>query len=125
MVNDARVGKPALRVAWPGDLEGNKDLFAGVQRANKVLSEELGRSKGLVIADWKLVRDDQNRSILELILTDAFTKSQVTETFVPDEFRNDAHLGSRFHRMWGNLLQARSDGQIKRLEELVAQEEGT
>jgi hypothetical protein len=115
----------ALRVAWPGDLEANKELFAGVQRANKVLGEELGRSRGFVTADWKQVRDGQDVSLLELTLTDLFTRSQVSERFNPDELRNEANLGRRVHRLWGRLLEARSESQIKRLEELVTQEEGS
>ena len=116
------VEESALRVAWPGDLEGDKELFAAVQKANKVLGEELGRSKGFVAADWKLLRDGQDGPSLELTLTDLFTRSQVAERFAPDEFRSEAHLGGRLHRMWGDLLRARSEGQIKRLEELIGEE---
>jgi hypothetical protein len=118
------VKESALRVAWPGDLEENKELFAGVQRANKLLEEELGRSKGFVTADWKQVPDSENRTLLELTLTDLFTRSQVTERFDPDELHNEIHLWNRFHRMWGNLLQDRTEHQIRRLEELVGQQEG-
>jgi hypothetical protein len=118
------VEESTLQVSWPGDLEGNKELFDGVQRTNRVLENELGRSKGLVTAGWNLNRDSQNRALLELTLTDRFTKSQVIEKFAPEEFRSDLHLGNRIHRMWGHLLRARSEGQIKRLEELVSREEG-
>lgn len=117
------VEESALRVSWPGDLEGNKEQFDGVQRTNRVLENELGESKGLVTADWCLIPESQNRTLLELTLTDRFTKSQVSEQFAPEEFRSDLQLGNRIHRMWGRLLQARSEGQIKRLEELVSQEE--
>jgi hypothetical protein len=119
-----KVEESTLRVSWPGDLERNKELFEGVETANRVLAEELGRSKGFVSAEWKLIQDSRNRPLLELSLTDLFTRSQVIEKFADDEFRSEAHLGGRFHRMWGHLLQARSDGQIKRLEALAEPEEG-
>lgn len=118
------VEESALRVTWPDNLEENQELFAGIQKANKVLGEELGRSKDFVTANWKLDRDGQNRILLELTLTDLFTKCLAMGKFAPDELRYETQLGSRIHRLWGQLLQARSDGQIKRLKDLVEQVEG-
>jgi hypothetical protein len=114
----------ALRVTWSNDLEGNKELFAALENANSILGEELGRSKEFVTADWKLARDSRNRTLVELTLTDQFTRSEVIEKFDADEFRNETHLEKRLHRLWGHLLQRRSDGQLKRLEELVSQQVG-
>ena len=114
----------ALRVAWSGDLEGNQELFAGVQRANQVLEEELGRSTELVSADWRLIRNSQDRPLLELTLTDLFTRSQVLEKFDAGEFRSKAHLADRIHQMWHNLLSARTEGQIRKLKELGDLDEG-
>src|SRR5438552_574965 len=116
------VADVALQVTWADDLEKDGELFTAVQGANKVLEEELGRSVGLVTANWRPVRDNRNRSLLELTLTDVFTKSQVAERFAPDDLRNTAQVGSRFHRLWGNLLQARSEAQIQRLRELASEE---
>ena len=113
-----------LTVSWRGDLEANRELFAGVQRANKALEEEVGRSAAFVTADWNTVRDSEGRTLLELTLTDRFTRSQAIEKFDPDELRGEEGLVSRIHRMWGRLLQDRSDRQIKRLEELAIGEEG-
>jgi hypothetical protein len=113
-----------LRASWSGDLETHKGLFAGVRKANQLLEQELGRSTAFVTAEWKLVRDRMDRILVELTLTDVFTQSKAAERFAPDEFANEGHLAGRLHRLWGVLLQARSDGQIRRLEELVRQEEG-
>ena len=116
------VAEFALQATWSGDLQANNELFALIQRANKVLEEELGRSKRLATADWRLVHDGRSRPLLELTLTDIFTKSQVTGSFSPDEFRNDDHFSRRIHRLWGELLQARTESQIKSLLELASQE---
>jgi hypothetical protein len=119
-----RFEESALRVTWTNDLEGNKELFAGVQKANTILGEELGRAKGFITGNWKLERNNQNHAFIELTLTDLFTRSEVRENFDADELRNEAHLQDRFHRMWGRLLHCRTDAQLKRLEELVGQQEG-
>src|SRR5437762_1325016 len=94
----------ALKVSWTGDLQANKDLFASVQKANRVLGEELGRSKPFVTVDWHLRRDQQDRPVIELKLTDRFTDRAVIEKFAPEEFLDDVHLENRIHRMWGALL---------------------
>jgi hypothetical protein len=118
------VDEAVLRVDVPAELQANQDLFAWVQRANKTLGDELGRAKGFVTADWKVVRNSATRPLLELTLTDVFTKSQVTEAFDPHQARNETYLGNRIHRLWGHLLEARSDRQIRQLEELAKQQEG-
>jgi hypothetical protein len=106
-----------LRGNWPGDFERDQEL------GKKLLREELGASEIKITDEWKPAWG-QNRPLVELTLTDLFTRSQVSETFAPDEFLDEAHLGDRIHRLWGRLLQARTDGQIKRLRELISQEQG-
>ena len=114
------VDELVLRGTWPDDLKKNQELV------KKLLREELGASEIKVTDDLKLAKNGQNRPVVELTLTDHFTKNQVSETFAPDEFLDEAQLGNRIHRLWGRLLDARLDSHVKRLRELSiqAQEEG-
>lgn len=115
---------PVLHVAWPDDLEQNPELFACVQSATKALEEELGRWKGLVTADWKTIRDRPNRVLLELTLTDRVTGRQVSDLLRTDEIRDEAQLGRRIHELWGRMLRALFDEQLRRLQEFAGQLEG-
>ncbi len=113
-----------MRIGWPGDLEQNRKLLEGVTLANQLLSLELGKSQASAAADWTHVHDHLGRPLLQLTLTDLFTKDQVIERFAYEEFGDRKHLEARMHRMWGNLLRARSGALLKSLEELIVRSGG-
>jgi hypothetical protein len=93
--------------------------YALLQQATKRLEEVLGPSAELVSAEWTQGQDARGRIIYTLTLSD-FT-GQVSATFAPEELQSPNHLRIRLLDLCGDLLQARSDAQMKKLKQLVAE----
>jgi hypothetical protein len=89
------------------------DLLALVSSANRVLSEVLGASAGLVSAEWDRTEDARGRPIVTLRLSD-FTGA-VTGTFAANELRSYPVLRNRLYSLWGDLLQVRNHRQLQEL----------
>lgn len=109
----------AMVIKWPNDLELDKKLFEGINKASELLRAELGRSQASATAEWIRVNGGAGRPVLQLKLTDLFTQNHVTEQFTDEEFGDRRQLENRLHRMWGNLLRARSGGIVKSLESII------
>jgi hypothetical protein len=114
----------AMVIKLPDNLEQDRKLFEGVTAANELLRLELGRSQGSVTAEWTRVDDALGRPLLQLRLTDLFANEQVVEQFASEEFGDRRKLETRIHRMWGDLLRARSNGLLKSLEGIITQSGG-
>src|SRR3954452_21327058 len=83
-----------------------------LQHATKRLEEVLGPSAGEVSAEWDRSQDERGRLVYTLKLS-GFAR-EVSATFTPDELRSPSHLRSRLLDLWGDLLQAHSDAQVKK-----------
>ncbi len=82
-----------------------------VEQANRRLEEVLGPSASLVCAEWDRGEDSFGREVLVLRLTDS--SSSVIATFDSNEMQQPDRLQDRFRRMWGDLLQSRSQRQLE------------
>ena len=89
------------------DIGSDDKLGEKVEQANAVLAELLGPSVGTTNVEWSVQRDPAR---ITLRLSD--WTGDVLRTFKPGEFDNPWLLRSRLHRIWGDLLQARSDRQL-------------
>jgi hypothetical protein len=89
-----------------------------LQQATKRLEEVLGESAGLVSAEWDRSQDTRRRILYTLKLSD-FT-GQVSANFAPDELESPSHMRFCLLGLWGDLLQKRSDEQVKKLQQLVS-----
>ena len=72
-----------------------------------------------VEAGWDAVQDDEGRTLYRLTLKD-FTGAVFTD-FSPDELKIPMHLHFRIHRLWGELLQIRSEQLHQETKVLLAQ----
>ncbi len=99
---------------WGQDLEL-------LQQATKRLEEVLGASTPLVSAKWDQGADDRGRTFYTLTISDF--DGEVSAQLAADELQSPRHLRSRFLGLWGDLLQARSDKQVRKLQEMVTQED--
>jgi hypothetical protein len=88
-----------------------------LQQANNRLRDVLGPSGDLVTATWDRELDQRDRVYYALTVQD-FTGA-VSTKFAPDELRNADHLQVRLYRLWGDLLQVRSDEQHRKVQQLV------
>jgi len=70
------------------------------------LDLELGPSGDRVSASWRLLRDEGNRRIIILELSDGEVKTY--DVFTPDDLKKDSHAGLEMVRVWGKLLKGQS-----------------
>jgi hypothetical protein len=92
-----------------------------LQRATSRLEEVLGPSAGLVTAEWERGQDERGRILYTLKLSDQ--SGDVSTTFSADELRSPSKVRSRLLELWGDLLQMRSDAQVRKIQQLVTQGE--
>lgn len=90
-----------------------------LREATNRLEEVLGPSAALVSAEWSQSQDARGRAFYTLTVADF--SGRVSATFAPEELRSPSRLRSRLLDLWGDLLQAHSDAQMKKLQQLVAE----
>jgi hypothetical protein len=98
-----------------------KDLLARAQQRTLQLEEILGQSASLVAAEWDNSEDAEGRPVVTLRLGD-FTGS-VTTVFDPKELESSPQMNQRLYRLWGDLLQVRSQQQLRELQEAGSPED--
>jgi hypothetical protein len=107
-------------------IRNKADLDATVDRATRLLEEQLGPSAAGARAQWTFSQDDRGRDVVGLNLSD-WTGS-VGYRFAPIELKDEAHMRLRLHRLWGDLLQVSAhhslDSQIWSLNHGVTNSEG-
>ncbi len=110
-----------MNVTYQEKVKQGDDGIVRLQQATSRLEEILGPSAALVSAEWSQSQDTRGRTLYTLTLSD-FT-GRVSASFAPKELRSSHHLRLRLLDLWGDLLQARSDAQMIKLQKLVAQGE--
>lgn len=93
--------------------------YSLIQQATNRLNEILGSSAGLVTGEWDRQTDKAGRTLYRLTLKD-FTGCVCTE-FTPEELRNPLYVHVSLYRLWGDLLQRRSDKQHKVVQAMLGQ----
>jgi hypothetical protein len=84
-----------------------------LQQATRRLEEAVGQSTGPVTGQWDRTEDDKGRTLYTLHLKD-FT-GEVMGRFAPDELRSPEQTSYRMYRLWGDLLQVRTQKQLEEL----------
>ncbi len=94
-----------------------------LQQATKRLEEVLGSSADLVTAEWDRTEDARRRIQYTLTLRDS--TGEVRASFSASELSFDDYVRSRLNRLWGDLLQIRSDEQHRKVLQLLSEMEGS
>ena len=105
-----------MNVKYTDETKQPGEALGLLQQATQRLAEVLGSSAEVVNAEWDRGQDERGRPLYTLRLSD-FTGA-VSARFDPDELRSP-NLRGRFLGLWGDLLQIRSDHQVKKLQQLV------
>ena len=92
---------------------------ARIARAVRLLEDELGPSRDHVAADWIVNRDNQGKEVFELRVIDSAESDSARSRFTHEELGDEELVRSRIHRLWGDILQARSHKQLERLHRMV------
>jgi len=106
-----------MRVNIAERIKQTPELASALDNTTQLLEEELGPSSGGVAAEWTFNDDDPDRPVFVLTISDYTGK--VTTKFAPYDLRNPAQMQIRLHRLWGDLLQVRSNKQVEKLKKLV------
>jgi hypothetical protein len=101
-------------------IQADPSLLLSIRRANELLDIEVGRSAGLVSAAWSLLRDDRDRPLVRLVISD--WSGHADAVFTPDDLKNMDRLQGRMIRLWGDLLQIRSHQLLSDLQATAAPE---
>lgn len=104
-----------MKQTYGNRIRQSAELLTLAKQANSRLEEMLGSSANLVAAEWDRSEDATGRSIVTLRLSD-FT-GFVTTAFDPQELASPSQISRRLNRLWGDLLQVRSDVQFRQLQE--------
>jgi hypothetical protein len=102
-------------------IQADPSLLLSVRRANELLDVELGRSAGLVSAAWSLLRDDRDRPLVRLAISD-WTGTADT-VFTPADLGDGDRLWDRLNWLWGDLLQVRSHKLIEKMQATSSSDE--
>ena len=100
-----------------GEKAKTADGFGSLQQATQWLEEIVGQRDDPVTAEWDRAEDAGGHAWFTLTLSD-FTAS-VRAQFAREELPLPKHIRMRLRDLWGDLLQARSNAQVKKLQELV------
>jgi hypothetical protein len=102
-----------MNITYTDSAKQTGEGTALLQQVTNQLEEILGPAAARVKAEWDRQTDAKGRLLFILSLTD-WTGS-VRADFAPDELRSADHLRYRLHRLWGDLLQVRSQKQLEQL----------
>ncbi len=111
-----------VQVEIPDQIRSDPKLIAAVDAATSLLKEEIGNTILDVAAHWDVPGNDSDQKALDLTLTDSVVT--VASRFVLSEWKNPSRLQTRLHRLWGDLLQARSAKQVEKLKEWLVTSNG-
>jgi hypothetical protein len=111
-----------MNVIYQEKAKERKTDLSLLQHASRVLEEVIGRSADRITAEWDRTEDPKGRLLYTLDLRDG--SSQIQAYFSPEELTSPAYMRVRLYRVWGDLLQVRSDEQHRRVQQLVDQQEG-
>jgi hypothetical protein len=101
------------------ELQDDSVLKDGINRGTEWLTEVVADSPAPVYARWGIRRDETNRRLVELTLSD-LTASKTTG-FADDEFSREWHYKRRLYSLWGDVLQDRVRRLRQELREAVQQ----
>ncbi len=87
--------------------------FELLKQANSRLEETLGTSAERVKAEWDRTEDNPGRTQYTLSLSD--WAGIASTRFTPRELHSADEVRYRLHRLWGDLLQIRSQKQLEKL----------
>ena len=111
-----------MNVQYMPGIQSWAEGFKLIQQATRRLEEILGSSAGLVTVHWESMTDAKGRPRYRLTLR-GFT-AEVSTVFTPDELRNPLSMEVGLYRLWGDMIQVRSDQQHERVKALIGQFSG-
>ncbi|MBI1917169.1 MAG: hypothetical protein HYS12_20890 [Planctomycetes bacterium] len=102
-----------MRVTYSERTRQAEELFRLAQAATDQLEQVLGPSAELVDAEWDRAGGAANGDGLALTLRDLTGEARAF--FSPCDLKNPSRVSINLHRLWGDLLQARSHKQLQEL----------
>jgi hypothetical protein len=109
-----------MEVEYAEGIRERREEFALLEQASALLTKSVSRqSSPSVKAEWHLLPSGAGKTEYRLTIRDSY--GQVSSDFTLDELRNSLHMRFRIPRLWGDLLQIRSDQHWREIERLSSQ----
>jgi hypothetical protein len=108
-----------MKVIYSPKIRQEEGNLALLEQATSRLKEILGPTADLAEIEWDRTEDDRGRPFYTLTLRDL--RDQAQADFSLEELKSAPYMRVRLYRLWGDLLQLRSDEQHRKVLELVAQ----
>ena len=103
------------------EIRQDPEVTKAVEAARDWLEDVIGQTSiNLVDASWSMENVGAERK-LWLTISDWKCPEGVRQVFEPTELPLELKTRRRFHRLWSNLLQARSHQLLRELQQLVAE----
>ena len=101
------------------EIRNDPEALSTVEQATQVLQSLQGPSAASVTAEWSVGRDENDRRVIGLKLSDPM--AEVHDHFTLEELKNRERAKSRLNWIWGDWLQERSHEDLKKLHETIQQ----
>ena len=95
------------------------DHFPLLQHATKLLEDIAAHSSEPIVAAWDRQEDQRGQTLYTLKLSDL--SGAVSASYDLDDLANPRKMRSDLRELWGDLLQARSQKNVKKLLQLAEQ----
>ncbi len=104
-----------MEVEYSPGIQLLPDLKSKMRRFSAQLAEVIGkRYAPSVKAEWQLLTDSQGRDRYKLTIRDE--EYDAFAEFTPHDLGVPLHMALSLSRLWGDLLQVRSNEQIRKIE---------
>lgn len=122
-VNDTWANRGlVMQVTIPEEVQKSPSLASPVARAMSYLQTESAKSVMQPEVHWKVARDEEGQTLLELELSEA--TDAVAQRFTPDQLANTTYLERRLSRLWDQLLGKKAERHLRRVSELFREMDG-
>ncbi|MCI0643123.1 MAG: hypothetical protein L0Y72_13945 [Gemmataceae bacterium] len=111
-----------MNVDIADSIRNQPGLKSAVEQATDLLEREMRNTAVPTSVHWNTESDEHDRPVLALTLADRY--GVLKERFDLKEWKNPSRLQSRLHRLWGDMLQMRSQKQVEKLIEMMAASNG-
>src|SRR5438105_15050677 len=99
-------------------IDAPPELAAAIRHAADLLKTLVGDTILTATAHWRVIRDEADRPVVELVLTDAshdIAETTVTGRLAPNELKDQYRLQRRLSRLWDDLLREVSQRRLRRI----------
>lgn len=110
-----------MNVTYQDQTRQGGEGYVLLQQATQSLEDILGPAAERVRVEWDREQDQQGRLVYRLTLSNV--TGRTSAMFTPAELQSPTRVRRYLLGLWGDMLQAESDAQVSKLQQLVNAED--